>query len=120
MSQTLIPLEWQPLGQGFLGPINPPCSLGQFHKGVGVDRMCALCGFFQPHSLRIIEFPEATPPSLDTLGQAPPALQALPSQKIKLSGGGASFLGLINRLFIARSSHGAGTGRLGGHAPSEC
>lgn len=46
MSQTLISLKWQQLGQGFLGPINPPCSLGQFCKGVEVNRMCALCGFF--------------------------------------------------------------------------
>lgn len=55
-----------------------------------------------------------------TFGQAAPAFQASPSQEITLSGRGTSFLRLINRLFVAKSSHGAGTDWLRGHAPSEC
>lgn len=74
--------------------------------------MCALCGPFWPSSITVIEFPAAIPPSGEILGQAPPALQACPSQGIKLSGRGASVLGLINRLFYPGAVTGQGqTGR---------
>lgn len=82
--------------------------------------MGVLHGLFWHGSLVIIRFLAAVPPSLETLGQAPSALQARPSQEIRLSDRRASFLGLINRLFISRGSHGAGTDRLGGHAPAQC
>lgn len=48
MNQALIPLKWQPLGQGLLGTINPLCSLEQVCKRVEEDRVHALCGFFWP------------------------------------------------------------------------
>lgn len=81
--------------------------------------MGVLRGFFWYSSSLIIRFLAAAPPSLETFGQASSALQARPSQEIRLSGRRASFLGLINRLFISRGSHGAGTDRLEGHAPGQ-
>ena len=56
MSQTLIPLKWQPLGQGLFRPINPPCCLEQVCKGVecrqnGDCLWLLLAQFFQDHQV---------------------------------------------------------------------
>lgn len=40
MSQAVIPLKWQPLGQRLPGPINLPQGLEQSQRGV--DTGCAL------------------------------------------------------------------------------
>lgn len=70
--------------------------------------MCGLCGPVWPSSVTVIEFLAATPPSREMLGQAPPALQACPSQEIKLRGRGACVLGLINKLFYPGAVTGQG------------
>lgn len=84
MSQDLIPLKWQPLGQGLLRPINPPCCcLGQICQGGGCRQMHALSrtSFVWPSPLKIMGFLAATPPSL-SLCHFWPGSPCFPSQPI--------------------------------------
>lgn len=70
--------------------------------------MCALCGPFWPSSITVIEFLAVTPPSREILARHRLLSKPVPSQEIKLSGRGASVLGLINRLFYPGAVTGQG------------